>query len=197
MKPLSGLSLARCAFCFFASSAIATESVRGFTTTPPPDVSPVRAESWQSRWSKTERVAHPGRRSLDGPPAAAGRPGTHLPVAAALAEHSVSARAPVGRRETEYMSATSEETATVSSKTAISNSPITKPRRARCAGLPSAGTSIPPSCRPRCYAELPAHPSWSWPSQLRRNCSCTAWYRWRLKDQCRLDDKFRSWCSTH
>ena len=195
MKPLSGLTLARCAFCFLASSTSAAESVRAFTTTAPPDESPVARESLQSRWSNTERVAHPGRRSLDGPPAV-GRAGTHLPVAAALAEHSASARAAPGRRETEYMSATSEETATASSNTATSNSPITKPRRARCAGLPSAGTSIPPSCRPRCYAELPAHPSWSLTSQLRRNCSCTAWFRWRSKDQCRPDDKFRSWCSS-
>ena len=180
MKPRSGLSVERCAFCFFASSAIATESVLGLTTVPS-ELSPVTTVSLQSRWSYTERVAHPERRSLDGPPAAS-MAGTHLPVAAALAEHSAAARA-VGRRETEYMRAAREETATASSNNAISSSPITKPRRARCAGLPSAGTSTPPSCRPTCCGESPAHPLWSWLSQLRRSCSCTAWYRSLLKTE--------------
>jgi hypothetical protein len=35
MKPLSGRSTARCAFCFFASIAIDAESVRGFKTVSP------------------------------------------------------------------------------------------------------------------------------------------------------------------
>ena len=177
MNPLSGLSTERCAFCLFASSAIDTESVRGLRTAPS-EVSLVRTVSLHSRWSKTDRVAQPDRRSLDGPPTT-GAAGTHFPVAAAVAAQSVSACA-TGRRETEYMRAAKEETATASSNSAISSSPITKPRRARCTGLPSAATSTPPSCRPMCYAELPAHPLWSWPSQLRKSRSCTVWYRWPL-----------------
>jgi hypothetical protein len=50
MNPLSGLSVARCAFCFFASIAIATESVRGFTTVPVEE-STVTTVSLQPRWS--------------------------------------------------------------------------------------------------------------------------------------------------
>ena len=150
MNPLSGLSTKRCAFCRFASSAIDTESVRGLRTAPS-EVSLVTTVSLHSRWSKTDRVAQPDRRSFDGPPTT-GAAGTHFPVAAALAAQSVSACA-VGRRETEYMRAANEETATASSNSAISSSPMTKPRRARCAGRPSAATSMPPNCRPTCCAE--------------------------------------------
>ena len=50
MNPLSGLLVVRCAFCFFASIAIDTESVRGFTTVPL-EVSPVTTVSLQPRWS--------------------------------------------------------------------------------------------------------------------------------------------------
>jgi hypothetical protein len=174
MNPLSGLTTARCAFCLFANSASDTESVRGLRTAPS-EVSLVTTVSLHSRWSKTDRVAQPDRRSFDGPPTT-GAAGTHFPVAAALAAQSASAFA-VGRRETEYMRAAKEETATASSNSAISSSPMTKPRRARCAGRPSAATSIPPNCRPTCCAELPAHPWWSWTWQLRMSRSCTAWYR--------------------
>jgi hypothetical protein len=148
MKPLSGLSTGRCAFCLFASSANDTESVRGLRIAPS-EVSLVTTESLHSRWSKTERVAQPDLRSFDGPPTT-GAAGTHFPVAAALAAQSVSACA-VGRRETEYMRAAKEETATVSSNNAISSSPITKPRRRPCLGLWSPGTSTLPSCRPTYY----------------------------------------------
>jgi hypothetical protein len=148
MKPRSGLSTERCAFCLFARSAIDTESVRGLRTAPS-EVSLLTTVSLHSRWSKTDRVAQPDRRSLDGPPTT-GAAGTHLPIAAALAAHSASARA-TGRRETEYMRAAKEETATASSNTAISSSPITKPRRRPGLGLWSPGISTLPSCRPTYY----------------------------------------------
>ena len=174
MKPLSGLSTDRCAFCLFASSAIDTESVRGLRTAPS-EVSLVTTVSLHSRWSKTDRVAQPDRRSLDGPPTT-GAAGTHFPVAAALAAHSASACA-VGRRETEYMRAAKEETATASSNSAISSSPITKPRRRPTLGLWSPGISTLPSCRPRYYEVSRGLPWWSSTSRPRRSRSCTAWYR--------------------
>src|SRR6266699_6869836 len=131
MKPLSVRPAALCAFCFFASSAMAAESVRGLTTVSPGLAVPVlNTVSLQFRESYTERVAHPDRNSFEAGvavgAATAGFSGTHLPIAAALAEHSASARV-VGRRETEYISAANEDTATASNNNAISSSPITKP----------------------------------------------------------------------
>ena len=174
MNPLSGLSTGRCAFCLFANSASDTESVRGLRTAPS-EVTLVRTVSLHSRWSKTDRVAQPDRRSLDGPPTA-GAAGTHFPVAAALAAQSVSACA-VGRRETEYMRAANEETATASNNSATSSSPMTKPRRRPCLGLCSPGTSTLPSCRPRYYEASQGLPWWSSISRPRTSHSCTAWYR--------------------
>src|SRR6476646_12034719 len=98
MKPRSGRCAARWAFCFLANRASDAESVFGFTITSP-DESTTLTESVQGRRSKTDRVSHPERRSLDGA-AAVAFAGTHLPSAAALAAHSVSART-TGRRDTE------------------------------------------------------------------------------------------------
>jgi len=128
MKPRSVRAAALCAFCFFASSAIAAESVRGFTTVSPGLPAPASdTVSLQFRESNTERVAHPERSSFDaGVAGAAGFSGTHLPVAAALAAHSLSRR-PAARAETEYMSAASDDTATARSSNATSSSPITNP----------------------------------------------------------------------
>jgi hypothetical protein len=124
MKPLSGLSTAR--FSFFVIFASDAESVRAFTTVPP-TLSTLTTESLHARWSKTERVSHPERSSLAGPPAATGAAvGTHFPVAAWLAVQTVSER-PAGRRETEYISAANDDTATARSNSATSSSPITKP----------------------------------------------------------------------
>src|SRR3982750_3427867 len=112
MNPRSGRCAARSAFCFLASRASAAESVLALTVTSP-DVSVVMTESLHGRRSNTDRVSHPARRSF-APAAAAGFAGTHLPTAAALATHSVSPLA-AGRRDTEYMSAASDDTATARS----------------------------------------------------------------------------------
>src|SRR3982750_1918272 len=108
MNPRSGRCAARSAFCFLASSASAAESVLALTVTSP-EVSVVTTESLHGRRSNTDRVSHPDRRSF--PAAAVGLGGTHLPTAAALATHSVSPLT-AGRRDTEYMSAANDETAT-------------------------------------------------------------------------------------
>src|SRR6059058_3951621 len=111
MNPRSERTDCLCSFCFLASSAIAVESVRALTTASE-ELSSLPTVSLQLRWSNTERVAQPDRRSLDSV-LCAGLAGTHFPLAASLATHSASALA--GRRETEYISAANEETATTSS----------------------------------------------------------------------------------
>src|SRR6266566_7154644 len=116
MKPRSVRAAALCAFCFFASSAMAAESVRGLTTVSPGLSVPVlNTVSLQFRESYTERVAHPDRNSFEAGvavgAATAGFSGTHLPVAAALAAHAVSRR-PAARAETVYIRAARDETAT-------------------------------------------------------------------------------------
>src|SRR6266705_6305144 len=107
MKPRSGLSTARESFSFFSSSAIAAESVRGLRIVCP-ELSVTMRESLQLRADGPVRVAHPDRRSLDGPPAACAM---HLAEVVFFPTHAVSSRV-AARRETEYMRAAREETAT-------------------------------------------------------------------------------------
>src|SRR3954465_9756582 len=109
MNPRSGRCAPRSAFCFLASKASAAESVLAFTVTSP-DVSAVITESLHGRRSNTDLVSQPDRSSFAAA-ADAGLAGTHLPTAAALATHSVSPPA-MGRRDTEYMSAARDDTAT-------------------------------------------------------------------------------------
>ncbi len=146
MKPRSGLRTGCDAFCFFSKSAMAAESVRGFTMVSV-GASATTSESLQLWTADPNRVAQPERRSLEGPPAAFvmhwGDEVAFVPT------HWASSRI-AGRRETEYISAANDETATASSSSAISNSPITNPRRPHLPGRRSASTSIPPSCRPTC-----------------------------------------------
>ena len=125
MKPKSGLSAGREAFCFFSRSAIAAESVRGLRIVSLAE-STAASESRQLWIEAPVRVAQPERRSLDGPPAAFAM---HSAELAFVPTHAVSSTV-TGRRETEYMRAASEETATVRSRSAISSSPMMKPRRA-------------------------------------------------------------------
>ena len=125
MKPRSGLSVGRDAFCFFSSSAIAAESVRGLRIVSL-ELSASARESMQLFTEAPVRVAQPDLKSLDGPPAAVER---HSGELALVPTHAVSSTI-TGRRETEYMSAAKEETATVRSRTAINSSPMMKARRA-------------------------------------------------------------------
>src|SRR5258705_1281641 len=136
MKPRSGLSTGGWdSFCFFSSKAIAAESVRGLRIVPAL-LSATTSESLQVWIAAPMRVAQPERRSLDGPPAAWAM---HLGEAVAFfPTHSVSSLVAAGRRETEYIKAAKDETATASSSNAISSSPITKPRRPRFPGRRSA-----------------------------------------------------------
>jgi len=115
---------------------MAAESVRGLRTTVLATLSATTRESLQVWIAAPIRVAQPERRSLDGPPAAcAMHRGEEV---AFFPTHSVSSLVAAGRRETEYISAAKVETATASSSTAISSSPITKPRRPRFPGRRSA-----------------------------------------------------------
>jgi hypothetical protein len=74
-------------------------------------------------------AAHPERRSLEAPLVVEREP--QLPgIFPSFATHTTGSRGSAsGRRDTEYMSAARDDTATASSNSATSSSPITKPRR--------------------------------------------------------------------
>src|SRR2546423_4460881 len=125
MKPRSGLGTGR-SFSFFASIAKAAESVRALSIVSS-ELSPLTSVSLQLRIAKPTLVAHPDRSSFEEPPSLE-RIDKHLADEAFLPTHSALSAAD-GRRETEYMRAASEETATASSSSAINSSPMTNPRR--------------------------------------------------------------------
>ena len=154
MKPRSGLWLARAAFSFFASNASDTESVRDLTIVSL-ELSAPTSESLHPRAEPPLFAAHPERRSLDAPPTV--ERDEQLPGAAPLFATQATGSRASGRRDTEYISAAREDTATARSSSATSSSPIMKPRRSRFPYRPSPATSIPPSCRPRCCEGSPAH----------------------------------------
>jgi hypothetical protein len=178
MKPRSGLRGARAASCFFATIASDAESVRDLTIV-------------SSRLSKPSTDSHPravvpifaaqpDRSSLEA--ALCVGCGTQFPGNFPFfATHSTGSCDASGRRDTEYISAARDDTATASSSNATSSSPITKPRRPRVPQRCSPGTSIPPSCRPTYCAESPARRIPSWPWQLRRSCTGRSWYRSRSR----------------
>jgi len=130
MKPRSGLSTGCDAFCFFSSSAIAAESVRGFRIVIP-ELSANRSESLHAFAADPTRVAQPERSSVAGPPAARAM---HLGDDVAFFPTQAGSSLATGRRETEYMRAAKDETATARSRSATSSSPITNPRRPRFPG---------------------------------------------------------------
>jgi hypothetical protein len=167
MNPRSGRRGAwRAASSFFAIIASDAESVRDFTIVSPRLSNP-RTESPQPRAVVPTFVTHPERRSLDAPFCVARE--THsLGSFPFFATHTTGSRASAsGRRETEYINAARDETATASSSIATSSSPITKPRRLRVPERCSPGTSTAPSCRPMYYAESPGRPRSCSLSQLR------------------------------
>ena len=170
MKPRSGLWLVRAAFSFFASNASDAESVRDLTIVSS-ELSAPTSVSVHPLAELPLFAAHPERRSLDAPPTVERE--EQLPAAAPLFATQATGSRASGRRDTEYISAAREDTATASSNSATSSSPIMKPRRSRFPDRPSPATSIPPSCRPRCYAELPAHRPARWLSRPRMSCRYT------------------------
>jgi len=128
MKPRSGLAVTEDAFDFFEIIERDTESVRDFTTV---SAGPSRTatESLQPRTPLPIFVTHPDRRSL-GPPPELTRAAQLLSAMPALSVHALTVFVSL-RRETEYMRAASEETATANNNTATSSSPIMKPRARR------------------------------------------------------------------
>ncbi|MEA2761885.1 MAG: hypothetical protein QOD47_1169 [Gemmatimonadaceae bacterium] len=166
MKPRSGLRGARAASCFFATVASDAESVRDFTIVSS-TLSKPAPTSLQLRALAPTLAAQPERKSFDA--ALCGECETQLPGNFPfLATHAAASRGSAsGRRETEYINAARDETATASSSNATSSSPITKPRRLRFPERCSPGTSTAPSCRPMYCAESPGRPSSCSPWQLR------------------------------
>ena len=136
MKPRSGLRGARVSVCFFSIIASEAESVRDLMIVSPV-VSARRSMSLHVRSAVPLLAAHPVFSSLD----ATTLLGTSAQLPdepAALPAHVVGSVA--GRRETEYMSAASDETATASSSKPTSISPMTSPRL-RCLVEPAGISS--------------------------------------------------------
>ena len=154
MKPRSGLWLVRAAFSFFSSNASDAESVRDLTIVSS-ELSKPTGESLHPRAELPLFAAHPERRSFEAPFAV--ERGEQLPGVAPLFATQATGSRVSGRRDTEYISAAREDTATASSNSATSSSPIMKPLRSRFPDRPSPDTSIPPNCRPRCCEGSPAH----------------------------------------
>jgi hypothetical protein len=167
------------ASCFLTIASDA-ESVRDFTTVSF-TLSKPRPCSLQPRAEVPVFAAHPERRSLDALLCVECErqfPGS-FPSLAAQAAGSLGSAS--GRRETEYINAARDETATASSSNATSSSPITKPRWLRVPEPCSPDTSIPPSYRPTYCAGSPAHPIPSSPWRLRTSCTDRSWYRSRSR----------------
>lgn len=153
MKPLSGRRGTRAASCFFATIATDAESVRDFTTVSFRLSKPAPC-SLHPRVALPAFATHPERRSFEAllcVVCATQFPGS-FPFFATHAAGSLESAS--GRRETEYISAARDETATASSSNATSSSPITNPRRLRVPKRCSPDTSIPPSYPPTCSGEL-------------------------------------------
>jgi len=130
MNPRSGLALGGGDFCLFATRESDTESVRDLRIVSL-DASRAASESLQPRTRFPLLATHPERRSLGPPPGFAGA-AQLLPAIPLRSVQALSALDSV-RCDTEYMSAAKDETATASTSTATSSSPIMRPplRRVR------------------------------------------------------------------
>jgi len=182
MKPRSGLRGARAASCFLATIASDAESVRDFTIVSSRLSKPAPC-SLQLRAADPAFATHPARRSFAALVCAECEtqlPGSFPFLATHAADSLCSAS---GRRETEYINAAKDETATASSSSATSSSPITKPRRPRVPERCSPGTSIPPSYRPTYCAGSPARPRSCSPSRPRTSCTGRSLYRWQWRTE--------------